>query len=444
MKAKKNKTLAENLRMIISNKYLPLISENSKTYSILTGGRGSGKSVVLSLLAVLLTYQRTEAGAAKILFTRYTASSKDFSIVAQVKAVLEALNLSSQFYIKTSEIVNKKSGGQIIFTGIKTSSNELTAKLKSVTDCSTWILEEADELTSLEEFYKIRNSIRKKGIKNRVILAFNPPKKSHWLYKTFFKRALTVELDGAKIEKSTHELVTHVHTSYFDNLKNLDSDFLNEIKLARREDKERYQREFLGAWGNSKAGLIFPNFKVQARENWELTNLPNIYGLDVGSASPTAFIQVRPDYKNKKVYLHELFYEKNLSFENRASKIHFNYNLSGPGFLYTDHNRDVFKGLKSRGLNPVFARKEVFEGLDFMKSFEIIISPESENLKNELENYSFALDASGQEQVVKSNDHAIDAARYGLYTYAAQYRKIASRFEKGRIYKINSPLWKTY
>jgi phage terminase large subunit len=50
--------------------------------------------------------------------------------------------------------------------------------LKSLAGVTTWVLDEAEELTDEDTFDKIDFSIRAKNIQNRVILVLNPSTKA--------------------------------------------------------------------------------------------------------------------------------------------------------------------------------------------------------------------------------------------------------------------------
>jgi phage terminase large subunit len=156
----------------IDNKYSP-IADSDGRYFIVTGGRGSGKSFSVNLLLVLLTY---EAGHT-ILFTRYTLSSTYISIIPEFLEKIELLDKYDDFYITKDEIRNKRSGSKIIFKGIKTSSGDQTANLKSLQGVTTFVLDEAEELTNEDTFDKIDLSVRQLGKQNRVILILKPNNK---------------------------------------------------------------------------------------------------------------------------------------------------------------------------------------------------------------------------------------------------------------------------
>ena len=85
------------------------------------------------------------------------------------------------------EIIHKKTGSKISFRGLKTSSGDQTASLKSLTGISTWVMDEAEELNSEDVFDKIDLSVREQGVLNRVIMILNPTTKEHWIYKKYYE-----------------------------------------------------------------------------------------------------------------------------------------------------------------------------------------------------------------------------------------------------------------
>ena len=117
---------------------------NQTRYFVITGGRGSGKSFEVGRFTSLLSF---EVGH-RILFTRQTMTSAHLSIIPEFKEKIELLNLNGNFEIRKSEILNTQSGSEIIFRGIKTSSGDQTANLKSLQGVTTWIVDEAEELTN--------------------------------------------------------------------------------------------------------------------------------------------------------------------------------------------------------------------------------------------------------------------------------------------------------
>ncbi|NIQ13321.1 MAG: PBSX family phage terminase large subunit, partial [Candidatus Dadabacteria bacterium] len=62
----------------------------------------------------------------------------------------------------------------IYFSGIKTSSGDQTANLKSIAGITTWIIEEGEDFNDEVAFDKIDDSIRTIDKQNRIIWIQNP------------------------------------------------------------------------------------------------------------------------------------------------------------------------------------------------------------------------------------------------------------------------------
>ena len=152
-------------RLKLKRKYHS-ISTTGKRYIILTGGRGSGKSFGVSTLLEDLTFQSDHT----ILFTRYTMTSAAISIVPEFTEKIELRGHESLFGITAKEITNTSSGSKILFRGIKTSSGNQTANLKSIQGVTTFVVDEAEEFVSEDDFDTIDLSVRSDKRQNRVII----------------------------------------------------------------------------------------------------------------------------------------------------------------------------------------------------------------------------------------------------------------------------------
>ena len=238
-------------------KYLPLYNSD-KRYFIITGGRNSGKSYEVSTFQTLLTFEQNQ----NILFTRYTMSSAGKSIIPELTDKIEALQCKDAFYITQNEITNVLTDSKIMFSGIKTSSGNQTANLKSLHDMTTWVLDEAEEMVNEVEFDKIDLSIRSKKQQNRVIQVLNPTTKEHWIWKRWFENSHKyIDIDGHKIPISTHPEVCHIHTTYLDNIENIPADYLRQIELIKKNNPEKYKHVILGGWLDKAEGVIIDNWE---------------------------------------------------------------------------------------------------------------------------------------------------------------------------------------
>lgn len=236
----------------LNKKYIPLYNSDSDLI-IITGSRGSGKSFVVADYACRDTYTIGE----KILYTRYTLTSAKDSIIPEYKEKIELFGAENHFKITQNEIYNKLTGSLIIFKGIKNSSGNQTANLKSIKDPTKWILDEAEEIPDYNTYQKIKRSLRKKGAKIQTILVLNPASKVHWIYKHFFERFnIPDNFNG------TENGITYIHTTYLDNLENLDESFLKDANNTKEFDIEEYNHIFLGLWLNSSKDVFFPLEKL--------------------------------------------------------------------------------------------------------------------------------------------------------------------------------------
>jgi phage terminase large subunit len=384
--------------IIINSKY-NLLGSNSR-YFVITGGRGSGKSYSLNSFLLLLTY---EVGHV-ILFTRYTLTSAHVSIIPEFIDKIETANLSHDFYITKDEIVNKITGSKILFKGIKTSSGTQTANLKSLAGVTTWVLDEAEELTDEDTFDKIDFSIRAKGIQNRVILVLNPATKEHFIYKRFFESKGVKE--GSNIIKKD---TTYIHTTYLDNYENLSESFILQIEDMKARRPQKYNHQILGGWLEKAEGVVFTNWSFG---KFNPNDLPTSFGLDFGfSIDPDTLIEVAIDKDHKRIYVKEHLYQNGLRMEQLAVICS---NVATNKLIIADSAEDrLIVDLRHKGLNIEPIKKGTIEsGVTMMLDFDIIVDESSSNIAKEFNNYAYL--NKGSKLYIDSFNHAIDAIRYNV------------------------------
>jgi phage terminase large subunit len=397
----------------LNHKYEPLFINDTR-YFIITGGRGSSKSFGVGTFTNLLSFESNH----KILFTRQTMTSAHLSIIPEFQEKIDLMGLNTAFEVNKTEIVNKISKSEIIFRGIKTSSGDQTANLKSLQGITTWILDEAEELTDEMQFDKINLSIRQKGKQNRVILILNPATKEHWIYKRFFEdRGIQEGFNGIKDD------VTYIHTTYLDNIDNLDESFLNEVKRIEVTNPQKYKHQILGGWLNKAEGVIFSNWRI---DEFKDTNF-GCYGQDFGfSIDPTTLIQTSIDKANKKIYAKELIYKPSLT----TTEI-YNENIrytNRSGLIVADSAEPrLIQELKNRGLNIKAVEKpKIIDRIALMQDYELIIDKDSTNLIKELNNYVWHDKKS--ETPIDDYNHALDALGYAVWNLLGKQQKKASDF----------------
>jgi phage terminase large subunit len=386
-------------KLNLNKKYQALFNSDSRYY-VITGGRGSGKSFATNTFLVLLTYEKGH----RILFTRYTMTSAGMSIIPEFIEKLELMGILDQFTVTKTEIINNLTGSSIYFSGIRTSSGDQTAKLKSIQGVSSFVLDEAEELTDEESFDKIDFSIRAKNVKNRCILILNPTTKENWIYQRFFQnRGVPDGFNGTK------ENITYIHTTYLDNLDHLSESFVKQIEDMKVRRPEKYKHQIMGGWLQRAEGVIFTHWNI-GKFN---TEIDSIFGLDFGfSVDPSALIEGAIDKTRKIIWFKEHLYKKGLTtsqiYDACIRKV-------GRNLIVADNSEPrLITELKTKeqGLNivPTIKKKgSILSGIALMQDYQIIIDSNSINLIREFNNYSWKLTGS-----IPQDDwnHGIDACRY--------------------------------
>ena len=386
--------------IVLNRKYYPLVNNDTRYY-IVTGGRGSSKSFGVASYLCGLSFEPDH----KILFTRQTMTSAHLSIIPEFQEKIELMKADPFFEVNKTEIKNLSSNTDIIFRGIRTSSGDQTANLKSLQGITTWVVDEAEELTDESVFDKINLSIRQKGKQNRVILILNPATKEHWIYKRFFEdRGIQEGFNGIK------EDVTYIHTTYLDNINNLDQSFINEVERIKLNNPTKYKHQILGGWLSKKEGVVFNNWRI---DEFKEVN-KSVYGQDFGfSIDPTTLIQVSVDKDRKQIYCKELLYKTGLT----TSQIYDdNYRYCGANNLIIADSAEprLISELQSRGLNIKGIKKPtIIERIALVQDYELIIDPNSTNLVKELNNYVWH-DSKSQTPIDDYN-HLLDALGYAVW-----------------------------
>ena len=393
--------------------YHPLYTDNEKFIILITGGRGSGKSFNASTFIERLTFEMTEAEKIvhQILYTRYTMVSAGMSIIPEMMEKIELDGTIKYFKTTKTDIVNKMTKSRIMFRGIKTSSGNQTAKLKSIQGITTFVCDEAEEWTNEEEFDKIMLSIRKKGIQNRIIIIMNPCDSNHFIYKKYIENThKLVEIDGVQVQVSTHPNVLHIHTTYQDNLDNLSPEFLKEVEDMKVNNPEKYAHVVIGRWADVVEGAVFKKWgivkefptwakKVALASDWGYTNDPST--------------GIRCGIVDNRLYVDELFYETGMLTNAIAEK------LKPWGLKVYGDSADprLIQEIKNRGVNIYPVDKfpgSIKAGIDKIHEMELFVTERSYHIIEELRKYVWDKDKDGHyiNEPVDAWNHCIDPIRY--------------------------------
>ena len=386
-------------RINLHSKYQSLFQDKSRYY-VVTGGRGSGKSFAVALRLLMLTYEENE----RILFTRYTLSSANVSIIPEFIDKIQLLGKEDDFRITKDEIINLTTGSAIMFKGIKTSSGNQTAALKSLTGLTCFVLDEAEELTDETLFSKINLSIRSTNKHNRVILVLNPTSKEHWVYDRFF--------ESQNIDAGHNGLVgdtTYIHTNYKDNKENLAESFLQDVFKMKLERPDKYEHEILGGWLEKADGVIISDWSVKPFR--ELSN--SCFGQDFGfSEDPSTLVHCSLDAEAGVLYVKECFGDMGLTTRDIASK---DLKWAGNGIIMADNsNPRLIQEVKAMGVNIHPVKKKngsILAGIALLQDIHICVDPGSKGIIKEFNNYVWH---DNSVKPIDKFNHYVDAIRYAM------------------------------
>lgn len=386
---------------------------------LFSGGRDSSKTFSLSTWNVIACADYGH----RILYTRQTMSSTDNSISSALENRMELLGLDIEFQSANNNYTLKSGAkGKISITGQKTSVGTQTAKLKSLEDYSIFETDEGEELTSYEEWMKIKRSMRAKDVQCLSIICFNPPTREHWIAEEFY----TNIQDGFN---GIIDNVMYIHTTYLDNgRENMAEHNWNEYEDLRlnyelylntqKEEREfldkiiikkykRYKYDILGGFKQKNEGVIYEDYEIGDFDD----SLPFVHGLDFGSNDPDACVKVAVDEKKKIIYADEKIFQNNLSTDKLDW--YLNEKVGKRNLIIGDSaGKRTIGDLYDVGFNIEKTRKgRVVDEIKLIKGYTIVITKNSVNLQKALNNYHWAV--NGQLPHHDWSD-LLDALRYGF------------------------------
>ena len=295
----------------INKKYRPLWNATTR-YTIVTGGRGSGKSFALACAMLDSTFE----DEFNILYTRWNLTSAEVSIIPEFVEKMDIGDCRNAFHVRRRDVQNRATGGRIWFRGIQQSSKNQIAKLKSLNRLKTWVLDEAQELMSESIFDTIDQSIREKDAENRVILVLNPADISHWIYRRFFvEPGVPYDFNGTKGN------VTYIHTTWEDNRPNLSQSFIDIAEDLKARNPDKYEHLYGGKWLVRKEGLIYKDWEEIPEDEYP-DGLRQWWGNDWGyGGDPDALVRLCYDPVTGTLYVREVAYQTGLLPRDIAARI---------------------------------------------------------------------------------------------------------------------------
>lgn len=257
---------------------------------------------------------------------------------------------------------------------------------------------EANELT-YEEFNQLNFRTT-----DKLFFDFNPSDSSHWLYDI---------LDRPNS--------SFIHSTYKDN-PFLPKQLVQQIEESILVDQNYYNIYALGLPSKS-THTIYSHQKPYIEELLRYDE--TILGLDFGHVHPTALIKC--SFREDIVYCKEMIYESGLTTPELIEEIKKalqREKLPMSTTIVADYARpEIIEELNRNGFNVVNAIKNVKEGIDAVKSYQVFYHQDSLNLNREFKNYKWKeVNERLIDEPIKLFDDALDALRYSVLYHKKNFR----------------------
>lgn len=250
----------------------------------------------------------------------------------------------------------------------------------------------------------------------QIILDLNPAEEDCWCYTVAdFPGGLNSAGEHLPANKKIHS--TYLDNSYWDGeqmVSFLTTFQRRQIEAYRDADPRLWEIYGLGLRGKSTETIY---------THWKLVEaLPMkgelFCGQDFGYAVPAALVRV--EHYEGANYVDELIYESHLTNPQLIER-YKSAAVSKTIDIYCDAAEPkTIEEICNHGYNAKPADKDVWAGIQKVKSAPLYITEKSVNLLQEIKGYKWKTDKDGNilatEEPVKANDHAMDAMRYAIFT----------------------------
>lgn len=385
----------------VFNKHIYDKLEDYNTFTeIHYGGASSGKSHGV-IQKVVYKACKDWKHPRKVLFLRKVGSTVYDSIFEDVKQCLDAWDLLDKCKVNNSAYrIELPNGAQFIFKGL-----DNPEKIKSIKGISDVVMEEASEFT-LDDYTQLTLRLRdRKHKQKQIYLMFNPVSKVNWVFNAFF------------VKKPKN---TVIYQTTYKNNRFLDDVTRENIEELANRNEAYYKIYALGEFATLDK-LVFPKYEKRLLNKDKLAYLPSFFGLDYGFINdPSAFLHVKIDDENRKLYIIEEYVRKNLTNDKLAEAIE-SLGYSKEQIRADSAEKKSNQELRNLGIGRVIDVQKgpgsVMQGIQYILQYDIVVDERCVKTIEELENYTWKKDKKTNEYVnepVDSYNHCLDAIRYAI------------------------------
>lgn len=362
-------------------------------YKGLHGGRGSGKS---HFFAEMLVEEATIRPGLRAVCVREVQKSLKQSVKLLVEDKIRSMGVAHLFEVLEAEI-RTPGGGVIIFQGMQ---NHTADSIKSLEGFDIAWCEEAQSL-SQRSLDLLRPTIRKPG--SELWFSWNP-------------NAPDDPVDALLRGEQPPSDAVVIEINWNDNPW-LPEELRREQEDDRRRDPDKWAHVWGGHYSLNSEARVFRNWTIEEFE--APANAVHRLGADWGFAiDPTVLVRCHVD--GRKLFVDYEAWQVGCEIDH-LPKLFDQIEGSRKFLIRADSARPetvsymVRQGFKIRP--AIKGQGSVEDGVEFLRSFDIIVHPRCVRVITELTLYAYKVDDHTGEilpMLEDKNNHTIDALRYAL------------------------------
>lgn len=369
--------------------FVPLLGRSR--YKGAHGGRGSGKSHFFAELLI----ERCLMAKTDAVCVREIQKTLNQSVKKLLEQKIADLGVGHLFEIQESQIKTPM-GGRIIFQGMQ---NHTADSIKSLEGYDIAWVEEAQSL-SQRSLDLLRPTIRKEG--SEIWFSWNPSLASD---------PVDVLLRG---DNPPPDSVV-VKANWSDN-PYLPAVLRADLEYDQRRDPDKYAHIWLGEYQRNSEARVFRNWTIE--EFTRPKGTVHRFGADWGfSIDPS--VLVRCDIDGNRLYVDYEAYMIGCEIVN-LPELFMSVPEAEKWPITADSARpETISYMMKNGfpkIHPaVKGARSLEEGVEFLRSFDIVVHPRCKHLIDELTMYSYKTDPLTGKVIPileDKNNHVIDALRY--------------------------------
>lgn len=369
--------------------FIPLLE--NKRFKGIKGGRGSGKSHFTAELLV----EEAILGHQRIVCAREVQNSIKDSVKQLIEDKIRKLGVEHLF-VSTEKEIRGPNDSLFIFRGLQ---NHTSTSIKSLEGFTRLWCEEAQTISQKSIDLAIP-TFRKKG--SQCLFTWNPEKESDPVEKFFTNN------------EGDDDFIC-VTANYCDN-PYFPEELRRDMERDKLRDPDKYYHVWMGGYQKNSEARVFNNWTIKEFE--APLGMMFRLGADWGFAKdPT--VLVRCFAVNNKLFIDYETYMVECEINNTPDLFR-RVPESDKWFITADSARpETISYMRKNGfpkINPAEKGKgSVEDGIEFLKSFDIVVHPRCVETIKELTLYSYKTDPlTGTVMPIfeDKNNHVIDALRY--------------------------------